>query len=54
MSLPLIGIAYSQASGALFGSNAVTFVIGIIAWLLAFVSLRRGMAALTRGRLLHV
>ncbi len=54
VSLPLIMVAYSQSTGALFGGPRVTIAIGAIAWALALVSLRRGMRAVTRGRLLGV
>jgi len=54
VSLPLITVAYSQATGALFGSALTTIVIGALAWVFAIISLRRGMRALTRSRLLHV
>ncbi len=54
VSLPLILIAYTQSTGALFGGTSVSIVIGAIAWLVAFVSLRRGMRAVSRARLLGV
>jgi ABC-type Na+ efflux pump permease subunit len=54
VSLPLIMIAYSQATGVLFGAGNLPVVIGAIAWLVAIVSLRRGMRAVTRSRLLGV
>ncbi len=54
ISLPLIVIAYGQASGALFGSALVPFIIGGVAWILAFLSLSRGVRSLTRSRLLGV
>ncbi len=54
ITLPMIMIAYSQSSGALFGSTSATAWIGLIAWLIAFRSLRKGMKAVRRGRLLGV
>lgn len=54
VSLPLIMVAYSQSTGALFGGARVTWIIGGIAWLLAIVGLSRGMRAVSRARLLGV
>lgn len=54
VSLPLIMVAYSQSTGALFGGARVTWIIGGLAWLLALVGLRRGMRAVSRARLLGV
>jgi len=54
VSLPLIMVAYSQSTGALFGGTNVTWVIGGIAWVLAAVGLRRGMRSVSRARLLGV
>ena len=54
VSLPLIMVAYSQSTGALFGGSRVTWIIGGLAWLLAILGLRRGMRAVSRARLLGV
>jgi len=54
VSLPLIMVAYSQSTGALFGAGNATVVIGTIAWVLAGLGLWRGMRAVTRARLLGV
>jgi ABC-type Na+ efflux pump permease subunit len=54
VSLPLIMIAYSQSTGALFGADSVSWIIGGIAWLLAIYALSRGMRSVTRARLLGV
>lgn len=54
VSLPLIMVAYSQSTGALFGGTRVTWIIGGIAWALALLGLRRGMRAVSRARLLGV
>jgi ABC-2 type transport system permease protein len=34
VSLPLIMVAYSQSTGALFGGDRVTWIIGALAWVL--------------------
>ena len=54
VSLPLIMVAYSQSTGALFGSLIVTWVIGGIAWVAAIIGLTRGMRSVSRARLLGV
>ena len=54
VSLPLIMIAYSQSTGALFGADSVSWIIGGIAWVLALLALSRGMRSITRARLLGV
>lgn len=54
ISLPLIMVAYSQSTGALFGGAHVTWIVGAIAWVVAAFSLSRGMRAVSRGRLLGV
>lgn len=54
VSLPLIMVAYSQSTGALFGGSRVTWIIGGLAWVLAILGLRRGMRAVSRARLLGV
>jgi ABC-type Na+ efflux pump permease subunit len=54
VSLPLIMIAYSQATGVLFGAGNLPLLVGAVAWLLALISLRRGMRAVRRSRLLGV
>ncbi|MCB0995405.1 MAG: ABC transporter permease subunit [Acidimicrobiales bacterium] len=54
VTLPLILVAYSQSTGALFGAGNATLFIGLIAWLGALLSLTRGMGAVRRGRLLGV
>jgi ABC-type Na+ efflux pump permease subunit len=54
VSLPLIMIAYSQSTGALYGADSVAWIIGGLAWLAALLSLHRGMRAVTRARLLGV
>ncbi len=54
VSLPLIMIAYSQATGVLFGAGWVPLVLGGVAWMIAIFSLSRGVRSVTRSRLLGV
>jgi ABC-type Na+ efflux pump permease subunit len=54
VSLPLIMVAYSQATGSLYGGTNLAWYIGAIAWVLAAISLWRGVRVVTRGRLLGV
>lgn len=54
ISLPLIMVAYSQATGVLFGSGWAAYIVGGLAWVLAALSLRRGFRSVTRQRLLGV
>jgi uncharacterized membrane protein len=54
VTLPMIAIAYSQSTGALFGASSSGFIIGIVAWVLAIIGLSRGMRAVSRSRLLGV
>jgi ABC-type Na+ efflux pump permease subunit len=54
VSLPLIMVAYSQATGSLYGGDALAWYLGAVAWVLAGVALWRGVRAVTRARLLGV
>lgn len=54
VTLPMIGIAYSQSTGALFGASGSGIWIGAIAWIVAILGLIRGMRAVSRSRLLGV
>jgi len=54
VSLPMIMIAYSQSTGALYTGPEVSWLIGALAWLGAAWALTRGMRAVTRARLLGV
>jgi ABC-type Na+ efflux pump permease subunit len=54
ISLPMIMIAYSQSTGALYTGVGVSWVIGALAWIGAAWALTRGMRAVTRARLLGV
>lgn len=54
ISLPMIMIAYTQSTGALFGGSRVSLLIGALAWAGAAFTLTRNMRAVTRARLLGV
>jgi ABC-2 type transport system permease protein len=56
ITLPLILIAYGQATGALLGSGTplLSLIIGAVAWVIALASLSTGFRSLTRARLLGV
>ncbi len=54
VSLPLIMVAYSQATGSLYGGDGLAWTVGAVAWLLAAAALWRGVKAITRARLLGV
>jgi ABC-2 type transport system permease protein len=55
ITLPLIGLAYAQATGMLLGSSAATgWVLGAAAWVFALVSMHFGVRSVTRNRLLGV
>jgi ABC-type Na+ efflux pump permease subunit len=54
VTLPLIGIAYGQATGSLFGAATLGAFMGLVAWGFAAVSLTRGMQTVQRSRLLGV
>ena len=54
ITLPLIGVAYGQATGSLFGASRVGLVMGALAWVVAVASLARGMQKVKRARLLGV
>ncbi|MFN7148546.1 MAG: hypothetical protein ACK4V6_03610, partial [Microthrixaceae bacterium] len=55
ITLPLIFVAYGQATGTLMGTSAATgWIVGGVAWALAAVSLWRGVRSVTRNRLLGV
>jgi ABC-2 type transport system permease protein len=54
VTLPLIMIAYSQSTGALFGAGSASFFVGAVAWVLAAIGLTRGIRSVTRARLLGV
>lgn len=55
VNLPLILVAYGQATGTLFsGSLAAAVFVGFLAWLGGFYALARGMQNVTRARLLGV
>ncbi|MFV0317779.1 MAG: ABC transporter permease subunit [Microthrixaceae bacterium] len=55
ITLPMIGIAYSQATGSLLGNGGRTgWILGAVIWVVAIVSLHRGVRSVTRNRLLGV
>jgi ABC-2 type transport system permease protein len=54
VSLPLIALAYGQATGTLFGAASSAWAVGAVAWAIALVSLHRGVRSVTRSRLLGV
>src|SRR3546814_4836748 len=54
VSLPLIMVAYSQATGSFYGGDALAWYLGAIAGVLAVVALWRGVKVVTLGRLLGV
>ncbi len=54
VTLPMIMIAYSQSTGALFGAQLAGLALGAFAWVIAIVGLSRGMRAVSRSRLLGV
>ena len=51
-TLPLIVIAYGVSSGTIFKGYLLAFVIGGIAWFVAFLALWRASRAVSRERLL--
>jgi len=54
VTLPLILLACSQSTGALFGASTSTGAIGLVAWIVVILSLMSGMLAVRRGRLMGV
>jgi ABC-2 type transport system permease protein len=52
VTLPLILVAYTVASGTLFRAEAVALLVGALAWIAAFVALWWGSRAVQRERLL--
>ena len=55
ITLPMIGIAYSQSTGTLLGGSSATgWILGAIAWVIAGISLHPGFRSVTRARLLGV
>ena len=51
-TLPLIVIAYGVSSDTIFKGHLLAIVIGGIAWIVAFLALRRASRAVSRERLL--
>jgi ABC-2 type transport system permease protein len=54
VSLPTIVLAYTQSTGALFGSMTATLLVGAIAWVIGLGSIITAMRAVSRSRLLGV
>jgi len=54
VTLPLIGIAYAQATGSMFGAARTGWYVGALAWVIAVASLAGGMRSVRRARLLGV
>jgi ABC-2 type transport system permease protein len=56
ITLPLILVAYSQSTGALFGASSMLFtvVLGAFTWFFAVASVTVNLRAVTRARLLGV
>ena len=52
--LPLFLLAECHSPGALFGGTKVSGFIGAAAWVIALISLGRGMRSVSRARLLGV
>jgi len=52
VTLPLILIAYSVASGSMFEGSIVAIVIGAVAWIGAAIALTRASKSVRRERLL--
>jgi hypothetical protein len=51
-TLPLIVIAYGVSSDTIFKGHLLAIIIGGIAWIVAFLALRRASRAVSRERLL--
>ena len=54
VSIPLIMIAYSQSTSSLLGSKSTGLIVGSVVWVLALISITRGVRSVTRVRLLGV
>ncbi len=54
ISLPVILLAYTQSTGALYTGIGVSWVTGAIMWVAAAWALASGMQSVTRARLLGV
>jgi ABC-type Na+ efflux pump permease subunit len=55
ITLPLIAVAYGQATGTLLGNGAASpWLFGAAAWAVAAISLALGVRSVTRNRLLGV
>lgn len=54
VTLPLIMLSYAQSTGGLLGAGNGGLWVGLAAWTVAVLGLRRGARAITRPRLLGV
>jgi ABC-type Na+ efflux pump permease subunit len=54
VTLPIILLSYAVSTGLVYSQAASAFVVGLVAWILAYVGLRSGMKAVKRERLLGV
>lgn len=54
VTLPMIGLAYGQSTGAMLGGGNAAWLIGAVAWVLALFALSRGVRSVKRARLLGV
>lgn len=54
VTLPLIMLSYAQSTGGLLGAGNGGLWVGLVAWTVAVLGLRRGARAITRPRLLGV
>lgn len=54
VTLPLIMIAYGVSTGSIYGSLWPGIIVGALAWVIAFLTLWRGMRSIRRGRLIGV
>ena len=54
VTLPVIVASYAISSGLLYNPNLSAFMVGLLAWVLAYFGLRSGAKAVKRDRLLGV
>ena len=54
ISIPLIGLAYSQANGSISGGITPSLITAAIAWVVAAFTMWRGVRSVKRSRLLTV
>ena len=54
VTLPIILLSYAVSTGLVYSQAASALVVGLVAWIFAYVGLRSGMKAVKRERLLGV